>query len=504
MKLLLIIVFVFHNAFAFQAPATQRQKQQKAAADQLLLEVEKLKQNISARIKKLTEQGTYHPVETMSWQDISDPTIVQWKATIATKYQEAIHMTIEAYDIAPNVLGIPIIKKTMHAEPFQNIAVTWKPLYVIPTKREILLPDGSKLDWPKGTDETERKKMIGLIRKFKNAVSTPDGVSLIWGQRPNSLYLAELLLHEYTHFEIYSERDWNDGDSRYDREEETQTRVKAAFGKITYGTSRKELQERQQLEDYLDEKLKMLQDAKPTLLDKIIRKLKGGGPNFHSAYSNSVPTSLEDFTLPKDTLDEIRRRAGDINNGISADYKKRAERRISEEKELAIEEEAAAQAKKGMEYTVDWLIASCKKFLKKDDYKSRAKLSEKFPKSPAIAGGEIMRELLDRRLPKDDLFFCAYRITINLPEHFSPRKTFVESNWLTNQFLTLSSRKRRVATVERIPTRPPGPERQQQPPKSIQTSPPLHNNPTTTTPQPEPKKPYMPDCLHGRCAKKYF
>lgn len=182
---LFVLLLALSPAYGYQLPQTARQLQRQVAADQRLSEIAVLLGKIRKQIETLTQSGRYHPVETLAWQDIQDPQILQWKKTIAAKYQDAIYATIEAYDIAPNTNGIPTGSLNMQTGPFKNNAVAWRPVYAAIGIRNITLPDGSTYTWP-DADPTKAKKFIGEARIIKDGVTTADGTTVIAGFRQNA------------------------------------------------------------------------------------------------------------------------------------------------------------------------------------------------------------------------------------------------------------------------------------------------------------------------------
>jgi len=432
-------------------------------------------------------------VETLAWQDIQDPQILQWKKTIAAKYQDAIYATIEAYDIAPNTNGIPTGSLNMQTGPFKNNAVAWRPVYAAIGTRNITLPDGSTYTWP-DADPTKAKKFIGEARIIKDGVTTADGTTVIAGFRQNAFLLSELLLHEYTHLELFSEAEWNDWETRRDREGEVLDRVAKAFKTLPRGNSQKEVREWQQLDNTLKEKRSLFDRSKPPLYEELWRRIFKRAEPFDSAYSDSVPTSVEGFSIPKDQLARIRRKAGDLEHGIAADYN---HRRLAEQEQRRREEQARVE-RDDFQFAIYWIFNECRGTPSLPIQGNFARLLANRPDAR-----KTLRRLASFKYVKAEnaaLSNCVDLLIRSLPDYPNADRVVIDRNWARRVQREELERRTYHPPAKQTPSATPLMKPSPRIPFPSQPrSPTPQPSPAPSQPAPEPERPYMKPCINGRC-----
>ena len=300
-----------------------------------------------------------------------------------------------------------------------------------------------------------------------------------------------MLLHEYTHLELFSEAEWNDWETRHDREGEVLKRIEKAFAALPRGRSPKEIRERQRLDATLKNKRELFDRTKPPLYEELWRRAFGRSEPLDSAYSDSVPTSVEGFSIPKDQLAEIRRKAGDLEHGIAAEHH---HRRLAEQEAQRREEQTRVE-QDDLRFAIYWIFNECRgtpslpiqgnfaRLLatKPDARKALRRLASfEYAKAENAALSECV-ELLIRSLPD---YPNADRIEIDRHWAERVRHEANERNAFHAPSKPIPSVTRRSGPLPVIPY-PPQPARPQQP--------------APAQPAPEPERPYMKPCINGRC-----
>lgn len=242
------------------------------------------------------------------------------------KYRRAVDKALVSYGIVDGGSdGRPIMPEFRMVDSHGGVSPRrWLVAFGPPRERLTSSPDGEEIMWP-DEDSEKRAKRLREIEKKYNAVTTNDGVTLLWNDVATPAALAALLIHERVHAEMYADKEWM---KRTFGERELHAMTSERLALASLGIPRAELELRTA---NLDERISVLSDElkkKRIFLPAFafIERFSGRMSEGHSTAMTTIP----ELQVERGQLDEIRVRSGKLADDIRRQDAERAREAVEQ------------------------------------------------------------------------------------------------------------------------------------------------------------------------------